>query len=167
MFKLKPLSRTAIPSALAKAERYRLLNEPGEAESICRDVLQLDPAHQEALVMLVLALSDQFPGHSGAKAAAAARDALTQVLDEYARLYYGGIVHERRAKAELALGRPGSNAAVHQGLRAAMSCYERAEALRPEGNDDVILRWNACARLAMELPATEPDIPDARAVQNE
>ncbi len=167
MFKLKPLSRTAIPSALAKAERYRLLNEPGEAESICRDVLQLDPGHQEALVMLVLALSDQFPGDSGAKAAAAARDALTQVSDEYARLYYGGIVHERRAKAELALGRPGSNGAVHQGLRAAMSCYERAEALRPDGNDDVILRWNACARLAMELPATEPDIPDARAVQNE
>ena len=167
MFELKPLSRTAIPSALAKAERYRLLNEPGEAESICRDVLQVDPGHQDALVTLVLALSDQFHGDSGASAAAAARDILARVTDEYGRLYYGGIVHERRAKADLALGRPGSNAAVHEGLRAAMAAYERAESLRPEGNDDAILRWNACARLAMELPATEPDIPDARAVQNE
>lgn len=167
MFKLKPLSRTAIPSALAKAERYRLLNEPGEAESICRDVLEIDPGHQEAIVTLVLALSDQFPGEGGAKAASAARDALALVTDDYARLYYGGIVHERRAKADLALARPGANAAVQHGLLAAMSCYERAEALRPEGNDDAILRWNACARLASELPAAEPDVPDARAVQNE
>ena len=60
MFTLKPLSAAAIPSALAKAERYRLLNEPGEAESICLDILQIEPSNQEALVSLVLALSDQF-----------------------------------------------------------------------------------------------------------
>ncbi len=167
MFTLKPLSRMAIPSALAKAERYRLLNEPGEAESICRDVLAIDPGNQEAAVTLVLSLTDQFPGESAVKAGAAAREALSLVTDEYARLYYGGIVHERRAKAELALGRPGSNAAVQDGLRAAMSCFERAEALRPEGNDDAILRWNACARLAGDLPSSEPDIPGVSAVQNE
>ena len=31
MFEPKPISRDGIPAALAKAERYRLLNEPGEA----------------------------------------------------------------------------------------------------------------------------------------
>ena len=42
MFELKPLSREAIPAALEKAMRYRLLNEPGAAESICHDVLRTD-----------------------------------------------------------------------------------------------------------------------------
>ena len=41
-----PSSKDAVPAALAKAERYRLLNEPGEAESICLDVLQIDPAER-------------------------------------------------------------------------------------------------------------------------
>src|SRR5262245_5730837 len=57
MFEPKPISRDAIPAALAKAERYRLLNEPLEAESICLDVLQIDGANQDAIVMLLLALT--------------------------------------------------------------------------------------------------------------
>src|SRR6266496_5947017 len=32
---LKPISRAAIPRALERAERYRLLSEPEQAESIC------------------------------------------------------------------------------------------------------------------------------------
>jgi len=42
-FELKTLSPESVPRALAKAERYRLLNEPVEAESICLDVLAVDP----------------------------------------------------------------------------------------------------------------------------
>jgi len=42
MFDLKPLSKNAIPAALAKAERYRLLNEPMQAASICEDVLRVE-----------------------------------------------------------------------------------------------------------------------------
>ena len=59
MFELKRLSDEAIPAALEKALRYRLLNKPAEAESICRDVLQIDPENQEALVVLLLALTDR------------------------------------------------------------------------------------------------------------
>ena len=44
MFELKPLSQKPLPAALAKAERYRLLNEPSEAESICQDILAVEPA---------------------------------------------------------------------------------------------------------------------------
>jgi hypothetical protein len=36
---------------------------------------------------------------------------------------------------------------AYDALREAMSWYERAEAIRPTGNDDAILRWNTCARL--------------------
>src|SRR5689334_13312805 len=103
MFQPKPISREAIPSALAKAERYRLLNEPGEAESICLDVLQIEPGHQEALIMLVLALTDQFRDETTAARHAASRaDALiSRLSDEYDRLYYAGIIRERRARAVL------------------------------------------------------------------
>jgi len=49
MFELKRLSTAAIPAALVKAERYRLLNEPDEAQSICEDVLHADPDNFEAV----------------------------------------------------------------------------------------------------------------------
>ena len=60
MFELKRLSDDAIPAALEKALRYRLLNDPAEAESICHDVLHIDPENQQALVVLLLAVTDRF-----------------------------------------------------------------------------------------------------------
>src|SRR6185436_9053857 len=99
-FRLKPMSADAIPSALAKAERYRLLNEPGEAESICLDVLQIDPHNEEALVLL-LTLTDQFPTDSSTKMVSRANELAASLGDEYDRAYYSGIVRERRAKAVL------------------------------------------------------------------
>ena len=57
---LKTIARDGIPHALEKAERYRLLNDPAQAESICRDVLAVDADNQDALRALILALTDQF-----------------------------------------------------------------------------------------------------------
>ena len=162
MFQLKPLSRNAIPAALAKAERYRLLNEPGEAESICLDVLQIEPANQDALVMLILALTDQFPEElpSSRSAPARATDLVARLSEEYDRLYYAGIIRERRAKAVLHRDRYAATATAAEWLREAMGFFERAEAIRPSGNDDAVLRWNACARLLEHLPETPPDTRD-------
>jgi len=167
MFELKLLSKSAIPAALAQAERYRLLSEPGEAESICLDVLRVVPDHQHALVTLLLALTDQFPQGSVARPMAAAEQAAARLTDEYKRLYYSGIIRERRGKAELLINRPGANRAVHEWLREAMSWYERAEAIRPAGNDEALLRWNTCARILTDLPANDPDIPAFHALQSE
>lgn len=152
MFQLKPLSKEAVPRALEKAERYRLLNEPAEAESICEDVLKVDPGNQQAEVMLLLALTDQFEEGLGDKVAEA--QAVAQRLrDQYTRAYYSGIVSERRAKALRKLGRMGSNPAIYASLMDAMRWYEKAEAIRPPGNDDALLRWNACARILERNPA--------------
>lgn len=167
MFELKVLSKSAIPTALGLAERYRLLNEPAEAESICLDVLRIDPEQQEALVTLCLAYTDQFPDGSPARPYAAAEQAVARIRDEYKKSYYSGIIRERRGKAELKADRPGSRRAVQDWLRDAMSWYERAEAIRAEGNDEAILRWNTCARILMDLPVNEPDVPDYHAVQSE
>jgi hypothetical protein len=163
MFQLKPLSRDGIPAALEKAMRYRLLNEPGEAESICHDVLSIDPENQEALVTLLLATTDRF-GKSYAVESTHAQELLPRLRDSYERAYYAGIISERRAKALLHKGSHGSGHAAYDCLREAMTWYEQAEAIRPAGNDDALLRWNACARIIMRnklTPRTEErlDLP--------
>ena len=45
--------------ALEKAERYRLLNEPILAESICLDILDADPQNAKAVVTMLLAITDR------------------------------------------------------------------------------------------------------------
>jgi tetratricopeptide (TPR) repeat protein len=147
MFELKTLSPEAIPRALAKAERYRLLNEPSEAVSICLDALEIDPDNQEALATLLLAITDQFDGDPAhVNEALATVDRLT---DEYERAYYTGIIYERRAKAFLRHGSPRSGPRAYEWLREAMTYFEKAETLRKPNNDDALLRWNACARMIM------------------
>jgi hypothetical protein len=160
MFDLKPLSHDAIPAALEKAVRYRLLNEPGEAESICHDVLRVDPGNQQALVILLLALTDRF-GKGYAVGVTQAQDILPLLRDEYERTYYAGILCERRAKAQLQQGGPGSGFDAYELLTEAMAFYQKAEAIRPVGNDEALLRWNACARIIMRNklgPRTEDRI---------
>jgi hypothetical protein len=142
MFELKPLHPEAIPAALEKANRYRLLNEPGAAESICLDILAVDPDNQDALINIVLAMSDRF-GKDYAIGDARITEYLSRIRGEYERTYYTGIMYERRAKAVLA--RDGVGA--YELFRQAMSCFESAKANRPAGNDDAILRWNGCARV--------------------
>lgn len=148
MRQLKPLSEDAIDAALAKAERYRLLNEPGEAESICLDILAIDPANQPAQITLLLALTDQFGEIAGAHTRA--REALAHLHSDYDRWYYTGIIAERRAKAQLAHG--GSSVGAYDWLVEAMRAFEHADTLRPHGNDDARLRWNACARFLDRHP---------------
>jgi len=155
MFELKPLSKEAIPAALQRAERYRLLNEPAEAESICLDILQIEPENQAASITLLLALTDQFP-EGEADAVVRAQEVLSCLNGEYERAYYSGIICERRAKAQLGHHMPGSLANAYDWLREAMSWYEKAERLRPPGNDEAILRWNTCARLLMRNPRLKP-----------
>jgi hypothetical protein len=148
MFELKQLSADAIPAALEKALRYRLLNEPAEAESICHDVLRIDPENQQALVTLLLALTDRF-GAGYAVGATQVQEVLSRLRDEYQRAYYAGIICERRAKAYLRRDHPGAGHDAYEFLREAMTWYEKAEALRPAKNDDALLHWNTCARLIM------------------
>ena len=151
MYELKPLSKDAIPAALAKAERYRLLNEPGEAQSICHDILTAAPGHQEALVMLLLALCDQCDEALGG-CVLQAQAVLGEIRDPYARAYYSGLLLERRGKAQLRRAGRGVDAGAFEYIRDAMRAYEQAEAIRPAGNDDALLRWNACARVLMRHP---------------
>jgi hypothetical protein len=146
MFELKKLTADGIADAIKKAERYRLLNEPRQAESICLDVLEVVPDDQRTLIVLLLARTDQFKRLNGSRVEDV-RSLLPRLEDEYSRHYYAGIICERWAKAELTRNRMGSGPIVYQWLREAMEHYEDAEKLRRPGNDDPVLRWNSCARV--------------------
>ena len=141
---LKPISKDAVEAAMEKAERYRLLNEPREAESICRDILCVSPGHQPATIMLLLALTDQFGKGYGVDLGEV-RQLVPELQGDYERAYFTGVILERWGKSRPATGAPAD--AVNEWLRCAMESYAQAETIRPAGNDDAILRWNACARM--------------------
>jgi tetratricopeptide (TPR) repeat protein len=163
-YELKRISAAGINEAIAKAELYRSLSEPEEAESICRDILAIEPQHQRALRLLGLALTDQFTG--GASDRYRETEATFQQLNElYERLYYAGILYERRAKAQLYAGQPSHT--LLPLFELALHSFAEAEKVRPAENDDAILRWNRCVRLLQitteewEQEPTPFDVQDA------
>ncbi len=146
MFELERISSEAVPGALEKAERYRLLNESLGAESICLDILEIEPENQRALVTLILALTDQFTSGNPANLKRT-REVLPKLTDPYEQAYYAGIIAERRATALLEQGGGQRGYVAYDLFREAMTQYEKARELAPAGVDDPILRWNTCARL--------------------
>jgi len=155
MFELKKISSDGVEAALQKADHYRLLNEPWQAESICRDVLRIDADNQHAIRTLVLALTDQF-GTESARRGEEPRAFAGRLTDEYARKYYSGIICERRGMSHLERHAAGAGPIVYDQLRQAMRWYEQAEAIRPAGNEDSLLRWNTCARVIERHPEVRP-----------
>lgn len=151
MFELKPLSKESIPEALKKAERYRLLNDPLEAESICRDILAIEPDHREARVSLILSLTDQFDHHLTTTFQEACE--LAKGLgDDYESAYYSGLICERRAKQHLRRSGPGSGYVAHDWYCKAMEYFAQAQLHRPADNQESVLRWNAIVRTFQRHP---------------
>jgi len=151
-YKLKSLSKAGISEATAKVELYRYLNEPEEAESICRDILAIDPQNQLALRLLGLTITDQFVGRSLDRYREA-EETFEKLSERYERVYYTGILYERRAKAQLRTGQPPHT--VLPLFERALECFGEAEKIRPTGNDDAILRWNRCVRVLQSRSASE------------
>ena len=153
-FKLRTISKSAIPEALAKVQLYRNLNEPEESESICHDILAVEPENQTALRLLGLSITDQFTGHASDRYAEV-EGIFEKLTDPFERQYCAGLLYERRAKAQLRTGRPPHS--LLPWFEKAMQCFEEAEKIAPAGNDDAILRWNRCARILQELSVEEEE----------
>ena len=145
MLELKPISKESIPKALIRAKHYRLLNEPWQAESICRDILKVEPNHQLAVLYLILAITDQF-GSVNSSSFPEAKGLCAQLTSEYEQLYYRGIISERLGKATLSRTSPRVKYIAYEHYRSAMAFYEKAEKIGPSDNQDAVLRWNACIR---------------------
>jgi len=155
MIELRTLKSEAIPSALEKAEQYRLLNDPEEADSICLDILAIEPDHQDALMLRLLALTDKFV-HSGLNPTFdQARDIVARLDTSYCKSYYTGILYERRAKYHFKQGGPGSGAVAYDWFVKAMQAYAEALAGCDPDNQDALLRWNSCARFINNHPEAQ------------
>lgn len=157
MINLKPLKPEAISAALDKAKRYRLLNEPDDAESICLDILACQPGHQEALINLLLALTDKFP-HSGVVPAFEQAQEIVPKLDSsYSKSYYKGVIFERRAKYHLKQGGPGAGTAAYEWFVKAMNAFSEALSADDPKSQEAVLRWNCCARILNNQPDVKAD----------
>jgi hypothetical protein len=160
IIELKAISKDAIPEALAKAEHYRMINEPFEAASICMDVLAVDAENEKARIIMLLALTDQFKEQLN-PAFPKAQELVSQLGDSYCKEYYGGIVCERRAKVHMGRGEPGSGHLAHEWFKKAMDHFERALAGCASNTQEAVLRWNTCARIIMDNPEIRPGEEDA------
>ena len=149
---LKTISNNSLAQAISTADSYRYLAEPEEAESICRDILAAEAANQAALRMLGLAISDQLSG-GRLDRWPEAESVFQSLTDPYERFYYTGLLHERRAKAQLRAGQPLRTLVPL--IENAMLCFEQAEKIRPSNNDEALLRWNRRVRLLQSLPGVE------------
>jgi hypothetical protein len=164
MIELKTLSRKSIPAALEMARHYRLIGEPDEAESICQDILAVDRDNQDALITLILSLTDRFSGNNMVDAFEKARETVDRLSDQYCKSYYTGIVFERRAKHHFNSGSPGSGRVAHGWYVKALYAFNEALASCDPNNQDAVLRWNSCARFINDHPElipqddTEPDM---------
>lgn len=147
---LKKIPHSALEAALEKARHYRVLGEPNQAESICLDILAVEPGHQEARKTLILALSDQFERHLQERFRRACEE-LEELEDDYSRCYHEGILYERRGRAQLRRQGVRGAAGAREWLDRAMHCYEKAHALAPEKGDPV-LRYNTCVRFIQQRP---------------
>jgi hypothetical protein len=161
MFELKPISPESVPNALSRAKQYRWLNQPWQAESICRDILEIELKNQQAIITLILAITDQF-GTDRSPSEANAKELCALLESEYQQKYYRGMVLERLGHAARKRHTPRSRYIAFELYRQALAFYEDAEKLRPEDNQESVLRWNACVRTIREYrlePAPKEENP--------
>lgn len=138
------IHQDSIGTVLDKARQYRALREPDLAISICIDVFAVDSDNQDALVVYILALTDQY-SHGGTKV----KDkriiqTIAKLESAFHRHYYTGIFLERKARAWLK--NPMSQSFAYEGLMEAIAEYEMAEKMVPVHCSDPILRYNSCLR---------------------
>src|SRR5688572_17151266 len=107
------------------------------------------------ILTLILALTDQVGESRLGLGERRCEEYVSHLRDEYERTYYTGVVCERRGK-KAATGRM-SRAAAYEWFRDAMEWYEKAEKIRPPGNDDALLRWNTCARILKHNQDLQPE----------
>ncbi len=142
--KLHDIRISAVNKALEKARQYRSLLEPEIAESICLDVLKVDPDNQDVLIVYMLALLDQISRNENQTQIKTIDGTIDKLTSQYQRYYYSGLLNERRARHLLTQAM--SHSFAYDYFIEALKFYQQAIERCPEKNDEAILRWNSCIR---------------------
>ncbi|NQZ54398.1 MAG: hypothetical protein HRT93_09130 [Piscirickettsiaceae bacterium] len=135
---------SAVAQAIEKAKQYRSLLEPDIAESICLDVLNIDPDNQEVLIIYILALLDQISRSEKQTQIKTIERTIEKLTSQYQRYYYAGLLNERRARHLITQAM--SHSFAYDYFIEALNFYQQAVDKCPEQNDEAILRWNSCIR---------------------
>ena len=135
---------SAVKKALKKAKQYRSLLEPEIAESICLDILHVDPENQDVIVVYILTLLDQISRSDNKTQIKTIERAIEKLTSQYQRYYYTGLLNERRARHLLTQAM--SHSFAYDYFYEALQYYQKAIERCPEKNDEAILRWNSCIR---------------------
>ncbi len=159
---LKTIAVESVPSALEKAQQYRRINEPNEAESICLDILAVVPDHQEAMKTLLLALTDKFTDYGLNPSFEQAEKIVAKLDTSHLKAYYSGIIYERRGKYHLKKGGPGANSLAYGWLAKAMESFNQAMMEGDPKNQEAVLRWNSCVRIINSNPNMQSDETNER-----
>ncbi len=138
------IHKDSISTVLDKARQYRSLREPELAISICIDIFAVDVNNQDALVIYILALTDQYSHQHAKVQPKKIADTIARLESEFHRIYYTGIFLERKARA--LLKNPMSQSFAYESLMEAVAKYEMAEKMAPKHCSDPILRYNSCLR---------------------
>ena len=147
-WELKQLRARNLTAAVALAKHYRDLNQPEDAESICRDILEVSPGDDDAWRTLGLALTDQFPA-SWMTLFDDACAAFAKLSSKYERMYYTALAWERYAKAQLVAGR--ANNAIHA-FEQAVRLFDKADEIGMADDPGPILHYNRCVRALTTHP---------------
>lgn len=147
-WELKKLRDKNLETAINLAKHYRDLNQPEEAESICRDVLEVAPTNVDALRTLGLALTDRFAS-AWMSLFEEACATFKKLPGDYERAYYAGIAWERYAKAQLEAGR--AHNAIHA-FEQALESFDEASSLAAKDDPAPILHYNRCVRALTQQP---------------
>ena len=160
-FSLRPISASAVPKAIKKAEHYRLLNDAEQAESICLDILAVDPGDEQALVVLILAITDQFGRSGGPSVNVALAEYLKRARRPVPAQLLRGPGRRAQARGPRSASQSGSSFA-YDGFADRDGVLREGERHPPADDDEAILRWNACVR-TIERAHLEPRPAEDRA----
>ena len=155
---LKTLGADQVSSALAAAEQCRAGGEAETAESICTDILEVDPGNARAIELLLWSRVDLL-GEGRYGGVERAQEALALVQSDFERHYLEGVICEQQAR--FLIGKRGrhSSRVAYDWFRHAMDAFEEAARIAPD-RPEASLRWNACLRSIERDRHCAPDLDD-------
>ncbi len=138
------IDKDSIEDVLDRAKQYRSLLQPDMAISICMDIFAVDKNNQEALVIYILALTDQLSQSESKVHQKKITDSIKRLDSKFLQHYYSGIFFERQARSLLKHSM--SRSFAYEAFIEAIVEFEIAEKMAPEHCADPILRYNSCIR---------------------
>ena len=138
------IDKNSIEDVLERAKQYRSLLQPEVAISICLDIFAVDKDNQNALVIYILALTDQLVQSESKIHHKKITESIKKLDSEFLRHYYSGIFLERQARGLLINSM--SRSFAYEAFIEAIEEFEIAEKMAPKHCADPILRYNSCLR---------------------